>query len=252
LFVVWQIDNLVGISNEIARITDRGAAFVEKIEGGSSSTGGADTPFVNPATNPTKETSSPAPDSTVPTDDTSAADAVAANEKKKEKETTTIIVSIVVTLLVVGVLFGAMFCFLKRRSNAVPHQKLSSGPDDLEDNRMEMTVPSSNRRLTLGGGEANIDQRSRFELDRKKTKVGSIEVRDNPMNLLHESSTKHDEYQYDDDKIEQSKEQGSVAAVATVVGTGDLPEGWLSNLDEDGDEYWYNHDLGESTYDRPT
>ena len=148
-------------------------------------------------------------------------------------------------------LFGAVFFFLKRRSNHVPHQKLSSGPDDLEDNRMEMTMPSSSRRLTKGGSESNIDRRSRFELDRKKTKVGSIEVRDNPMNLMSES-TKHDEYHYDDDKIEQAKKQDSMAAVATVVGTGDLPEGWLSNLDEDGDEYWYNHDLGESTYDRPT
>jgi hypothetical protein len=55
------------------------------------------------------------------------------------------------------------------------------------------------------------------------------------------------EEQYEEEQYEEEEyEEGNEGVL------GELPEGWESAFDEDGDEYWYNHDLGESTYDRPT
>ena len=259
---------------------------------------------MNSAPDPTDSSSvSPGPSSTIhtsndPSDAAMAAKAKAERLKQEEaaRTATYIVVAVILTiiLLTVAVYFLVpphilkAFCpccapCLQHKDDYVKHRKMLND-SHLENVRLEMTASSNARRLSVQQGDdgmytnQSIDRRSRLT-QVKSRKVGSIEVRDNPMNLFFATKERHGDYEYDTEKLDKARKMHDInsrSSTAVAVGVvneeqyeeeqyeeeeyeegnegvlGELPEGWESAFDEDGDEYWYNHDLGESTYDRPT
>ena len=231
------------ISAEIAKLTERGAAFVTTIESGSESNsgaGGGDV-FVNPKKDPTDndnrvpEAVAPSSLTDQPTVDNSEDVSSSSGGDSEEGDATTVVVVVVSVLFVVAGLIGILIFVVKKR-HTNPYQETNEEREEEDIYQMEMT--SSPQRLSLDG----MNRRERLNQMKSRQK-GSIEVRDNPMNLLQQK-IKHNEmndaYDYNETKIQQQRERQQ-----------ELPQGWESAVDEDGDEYYYNHDLNESTYDRP-
>lgn len=96
------------------------------------------------------------------------------------------------------------------------------GGTKLDEESTEMTLTNN------GSSTSNNNRQERLQQMNHKIKKQN-ESYDNPLNVLNETRVVH-------------------AAVAVTVEAGPLPKGWEIATDEEGDEYFYNHDLGESRW----
>ena len=250
------INNLEDISNQMATLTERDSVFVQKVEGGnapggsdsgsssgssgssggsggggggSGSSGSSDNnsgDFINPNKDSTRPTTPTTPTTTTtvspdPSPDDVSPDVVSPittpSSADGEDNTSLIVVTVVIVLvsLLAIVVFVVAVNKRKKQSNFI-------GGTKLDEESTEMTLTNN------GSSTKKNNRKERLQQMNHKIKKQN-ESYDNPLNVLNGERVVH-------------------AAVAVTVEVGPLPKGWEIATDEEGDEYFYNHDLGESRW----